>query len=195
MAERTLKDLVRRVLSSSMALGGASQNLAAMPPSPSTDNELLNATRVALPDATRNEVVIRAARPRVLLQALDVTRFNVFSSHRSHRSHSSHRSHYSSSAPVYRPPDTARTTKQSGATALASPTLGSRVLERGMRGKDVEELLLLLLRNKVLPVEKLPSENLFTAEVEKAVKSFQRAKGIKADGKVDYRTLLLLKAQ
>jgi murein L,D-transpeptidase YcbB/YkuD len=64
-----------------------------------------------------------------------------------------------------------------------------------MRGKDVEELIILLVRRSLLRPDQVPMESLFNEDVESAVKKFQSAKGLNADGRVDFRTLLLLKAQ
>jgi peptidoglycan hydrolase-like protein with peptidoglycan-binding domain len=79
--------------------------------------------------------------------------------------------------------------------AAVKPVLGSRVLSLGMKGADVEELLLLLVKKNLLTADRIPSDATFNANVETAVKSFQTAKGITVDGRVDFRTLLLLKAQ
>jgi len=206
MAEGSLKDLVRAILSSGLALAGSSRTLPAAP-ARHLPIEEPNADRaVTMADATRSDVVIRAARPKVLLRALDTTRVTLISSHRSHRSHSSHRSHYSGSGTPATPPkpDTARPRPTDTGTARAkglvggagdTSVLGSRVLVRGMRGKDVEQLIVLMLKNSLLKPDQVPSESLFTADMETAVKAFQSRKGVTADGRVDYRTLLLLKAQ
>ena len=74
-------------------------------------------------------------------------------------------------------------------------TLGSRTLERGMRGKDVEQLIILLVKQHLLRPDQVPMESLFTEDVESAVKKFQAAQSLIPNGRVDYRTLLLLKAQ
>jgi murein L,D-transpeptidase YcbB/YkuD len=62
-----------------------------------------------------------------------------------------------------------------------------------MRGRDVVELMLLLAKRKYLPVDSINTDQLFTKTVQNAVKSFQRAKGLKADGKVGVLLVLLLK--
>jgi len=62
-----------------------------------------------------------------------------------------------------------------------------------MKGRDVEQLVILLLKNKVLTADKIPTDSVFDANVEDAVKIFQSTEKLSVDGKVDYRTLLLLK--
>lgn len=193
---KRLQDLVRGVLATSVGLLGNAATAHASslaPPAllPPVDEPPSPGVRANVEAG----VVIRAARPRVLLRPLSPTSFSVVSSHRSHRSHSSH---YSSSGggssrpPVTRPTAPVAVAKEpsSGASEL-----GSRVLSRGMKGRDVEELILLLLRNEVLAVDKIPKDSTFTSHVEDAVKSFQQSKKIPVDGRVDYRTLLLLKVK
>lgn len=213
MASRSLKDLIRRVLSGGVALGGAAQSLPAMPPStphsPPDETAFQSATLASRP----TDVVVRRARPKILLRAMDATRVALISSHRSHRSHSSH---YSSSrgggggspSPAPPKPKPAKTESGESSRGGSSPqalglmggeadsnTLGKRVLRRGMRGKDVDQLIILLVKGNLLSAADIPQESLFTAEVEVAVKTFQKSKGITADGAVDYRTLLLLRVQ
>ena len=72
-------------------------------------------------------------------------------------------------------------------------SLGKRVLRLGMSGKDVDELILLLVKGELLTATEIPQESLFTDAVERAVKKFQAVKGIPVNGLVDYRTLLLLR--
>ncbi len=62
-----------------------------------------------------------------------------------------------------------------------------------MSGKDVDELIMLLVKGKLLAAKDVPQTSLFTEEVELAVRKFQTSKELPADGAVDYRTLLLLK--
>jgi murein L,D-transpeptidase YcbB/YkuD len=64
-----------------------------------------------------------------------------------------------------------------------------------MRGKDVEQLIILLVKQRLLRPDQVPMESVFTQEVEAVVKKFQAAQGLVATGRVDYRTLLILKAQ
>ena len=209
MADRSLKELVRTILGSTFALGGVTQSAPAMPVfgAPVTD---LNADIPTVrADITRKDMVVRPTRPKILLRALDATNLSVVSSHRSHRSHSSHYSSASApaSAPARAPAqpksDTAKQrTPGNPSTPLATPgavvdtnSLGSRLLMKGMKGPDVEQLLTLLVRTKTLSVDKIPSAPLFTDDVEVAVKAFQAANGLTADGIVDFRTLLLLKTK
>jgi hypothetical protein len=183
-----------------------------MPPTSPPTSEPFPEHSLAPADATKKDLVVRAARPKVLLRALDATRMTLISSHRSHRSHSSHRSHYSgSSTPSYPPsstparspsPDTTRPSPSGSSVGRSlvggvsdTATLGSRMLERGMRGKDVEQLIILLVKQRLLRPDQVPMESLFNEDVESAVKKFQSSQSLVPNGRVDFRTLLLLKAQ
>jgi murein L,D-transpeptidase YcbB/YkuD len=70
---------------------------------------------------------------------------------------------------------------------------GSRVLQRGMCGSDVAELMRLLVAHGRLESYQVNSESMFTQEVENAVRAFQRANRKKADGKVGPVTAGLLR--
>lgn len=222
MSAKSLRDLVRKVLSGGLAMGGVAHVLpAALPPTVPVDDILTNSS-VAPADATQKEILVRAARPKVLLRALDATRIGLISSHRSHRSHSSHRSHYSGSSTPTPPPSSSPARPASGTTTRApspdtsrpnatptpstsirgliggasdSAALGDRTLERGMRGKDVEQLIILLVKQRLLRPDQVPNESLFTEEMETVIKKFQAKQSLIPNGRVDFRTLLLLKAQ
>ena len=210
MSKRSLRDLIRQVIFGGLAVGSATQPLPAM-----SAADLNSAPFEPLSDAAhgptgRADVVIRKARPKVLLRALGAPRVALLSSHRAHRSHSSHYSSRgggggSSSGPT---PPPRRDTTPSKPRTPASPrplgefgsvgagdsaALGSRILRRGMTGKDVDQLILLLVKGKLLATMDIPQSSLFTEEVERAVKKFQADEKIPADGAVDYRTLLLLR--
>ena len=205
MGHRSLKDIIRNVLSAGVALGAATRSLQAMPPVLSASDPDAPRGEMGMNSAKGSELVIRPSRPRVLLRALDGSRVALISSHRSHRSHSSHRS---SSTGRGSPPPVPPTKKKSpapsggtgkgGAQSLMSAvddtnSLGKRVLRLGMSGKDVDELILLLVKGELLTATEIPQESLFTDAVERAVKKFQAVKGIPENGLVDYRTLLLLR--
>jgi murein L,D-transpeptidase YcbB/YkuD len=64
-----------------------------------------------------------------------------------------------------------------------------------MRGGDVEKLLIILLRQNLLRADKIPNESIYNEDVEASIKRFQTSKGLKPDGRLDFRTLLLLRAQ
>jgi murein L,D-transpeptidase YcbB/YkuD len=74
-----------------------------------------------------------------------------------------------------------------------SEVLGNRTLVLGMQGPDVVELMLLLVKKEFLQIDSVNTKQLFTKQVENAVKSFQRSKGLNPDGKVGSVSLLLLK--
>jgi len=145
MNRRSLKDLVRQVLFGGIAASSAANVLPAMaaPDTPISPFEPEpHASRIG---SSQRELILRKARPKVLLKALDATRVALVSSHRSHRSHSSHYSSRGSvSPPAPRPRDTTRSTRPSvprtvdpstvqrpllgTATPPESTALGSRVL-------------------------------------------------------------------
>jgi len=64
-----------------------------------------------------------------------------------------------------------------------------------MTGSDVDQLIVLLLKARLLPAAEIPKSSMFSEDVERAVKKFQAANALTVDGAVDYRTLLLLKVQ
>ena len=190
-----LRDIVRRVLSSSLLVSGtaapaAAAEVIAVP----TEFPANIAEAKLLTDG--GEMVLRDRRPRLILKRAAEATLELVSSHRSHRSHSSHRSHYSSSGgrttpsrprtsppPVYNPP--------SGTYSTAE--FGQRVLRRGMRGADVAELMRLLVVHGHLSRDSVNTEALFTRAVEDAVRSFQRSRNVSADGIVGSTTALLLR--
>ncbi len=206
MANPTLRELVRRILSGGLAVSGAAGvTPAAVPVSVSPDF-----SPESHPDMTARlkipETVVREARPRVVIRQSTATSFNLLSSHRSHRSHQSHRSSSSPPAPTKAPAPTKKSAPTTApparpqtllSTDSAAPErqLGSRVLSVGMKGADVEQLLTLLVKRELLAVSKIPAESIFNSDVEAAIKKFQKDKGLTADGRVDFRTLLLLRAQ
>ena len=192
MARSTLTELVRRVLTASFAVGGATSSADALPGNDIPSDAPNDQPAAAVDESGGRDLILRAARPKVLLRATGPSTVSLFSSHRSHRSHSSHRSS-SSAPPPTRPPTQAPS--QRPTVAAVKPVLGSRVLLLGMNGADVEELLLLLVKKNLLTADRIPSDATFNANMETAVKTFQAAKGITVDGRVDFRTLLLLKAQ
>lgn len=198
----SLRDIIRRVVSGSILLGGAAvpavPAVAAehptvdLPPPPSEVGTSMD----------RDEMVLRERRPRLVLKRASDMSLALISSHRSHRSHSSHRSHYSSygggGGGTYTPPRTRRRSSPPPApvAAYCIPSyegLGARVLQRGMCGADVTELMRLLVAHGQLESYQVNSESMFTREVETAVKAFQRANKKKADGKVGPVTLRLLR--
>lgn len=79
------------------------------------------------------------------------------------------------------------------ADATRVDSLGSRSLSIGAKGRDVNELMLLLVREGSLKVEHINTEQLFTREVENAVKVFQVKNQLTADGLVGPLFILQLK--
>lgn len=190
----TLATLVRRVLASSALLSTGSSSLSAAP------SESLETTVAGPETATLapSGVTIRRARPRLVLKRGSDYSMELVSSHRSHRSHSSHRSHYSSSSGTSRPParprqDTSRAPGKAAPLASLAPTLGSRVLAKGMKGADVMELMRLLVAHSYLDREEISTDSTFNDKVESAVKMFQIARGVEPDGKVGPALTILLK--
>jgi hypothetical protein len=211
MAKLSLRNLIKQVLSGGLAVGSASQSLQAMPAPPTSEELPGPRSDAALTTVSPRELFLRKARPKVLLRSLDATRIALVSSHRSHRSHSSHYSGRGGESPTPAPrrPQPDRTEGRTegrtgsspaaqglyGAAVAESTTLGDRKLRLGMTGKDVDQLIMLLVKAELLTAAKIPQTSLFSEDVERAVKTFQTAKGLPADGVVDYRTLLLLKVQ
>ncbi|WP_316834425.1 peptidoglycan-binding domain-containing protein [Pedobacter nutrimenti] len=131
-----------------------------------------------------------------------------------HYSHASHSSHYSSSpayTPSYSPTpvistppkksssSSSPTYQRSTATTVKSnysslayagvvDTASSRVLHLGCRGLDVSALQSKLL----LKGYDTPIDGYFGKQTEKAVKNFQKANSLKADGKVGSISLMIL---
>lgn len=204
MTRRSLKDLIRQVFASGVAVGAAAQALPAAPAPNEPVAPAPSLPEVASIAADANEVVLRKARPRVLLRALDATRVALVSSHRSHRSHSSHYSSRGGGTSTPAPPRPRDTTPPPPrGTAAPAPSgrptdttvLGARTLRLGMTGPDVDQLIMLLVRKDALAVADIPQTPQFTSAVESAVKRFQTSKSLPANGVVDYRTLLLLRMQ
>lgn len=193
----SLRDIVRRVLSGSILVTGAATPAAAavvadhpMVELPPPAAELSAASDVGV-------MVLREARPRLVLKRAAESTLTLVSSHRSHRSHSSHRSHYSSSGggggggyPRSTPRTTTPTRRSeplpvTGAYCLpVDVEFGSRLLQRGMCGSDVAELMRLLVAHGHLASYDVNSDSLFTYAVENAVREFQRSRQLDQDGKV-----------
>lgn len=190
-----LSDLVRRVLSGSVLLSAGNSAMLAVPPA---EPEILAPPSETGAVDAGDEVVVRASRPRLVLKRAAENSVELISSHRSHRSHSSHRSHYSSSGAPATPTTPARprpetTRVQTKAPAPLGPALGSRILVKGMKGSDVMELMRLLVAHSYLTRSEMSADSLFTDKVESAVKMFQIARGVAADGKVGPTVAILLK--
>ena len=73
--------------------------------------------------------------------------------------------------------------------AHAASTLGSRVLKKGHRGNDVAVLQRVLAWKRWRPG---PVDGVFGRKTKRAVKRFQRHRGLKRDGKVGPATILAL---
>ena len=86
---------------------------------------------------------------------------------------------------------TSTTPSTSSATTYA---LGDRMLRKGMTGPDVNQLMMILIKHGYLKPDDINTEQLFTEAVENAVKAFQEAKDLTADGRVGALTAIYLKA-
>jgi murein L,D-transpeptidase YcbB/YkuD len=150
-----------------------------------------------------------------------------FKSHRSHRSHSSHRSHYSSqgghhshfshyssssgssggsgsnsySGSYSNPSSSYSNSRSSG--LYTAPTrkkvlkLGDRTLKRNMSGRDVTELVNILLKKGYLSMHdgSMSVSGIYTYDdiVEDAIKQFQFDNNLDSDGIVGPTTIFYLK--
>lgn len=133
------------------------------------------------------------------------------SSHRSHysgsRSHSSHSSHYSSSSSSYSTPRSTRSSSSSSSSTInslysapkaktaADYSLGDRTIKAGIYGADVKSLADLLVSKYYLKQNQIKTKSgypLYDANMQAAVKHFQKDFGIKGTGIVDETTQLAL---
>jgi hypothetical protein len=128
------------------------------------------------------------------------------SGHYSHSSHASHSSHYSSS-PSYAPYKSSspkvdaihnnaimklpRSQNANGIVGQTPDSLGSRILYKGCRGSDVEELQRILVFIKY----NLRVTGYFDEVTERIIKDFQRKSSLEIDGIVGKETLIYLKQQ
>lgn len=201
--KESLRDIVRRVISGSILVTGTSTPAVA---TVAVDHPSMEIPPPA-PEARMLEdpgvMVLRERRPRLILTRASESSLALLSSHRSHRSHSSHRSHYSSSGggSVPRSPTPRRRSAPPPPPPVAAyciPTtaeMGSRLLQRGMCGSDVAELMRLLVVHGHLASYNMNADSLFTIQVENAVKSFQRSRDLTPDGKVGPITLRHLQGE
>lgn len=86
------------------------------------------------------------------------------------------------------------TTDMPVTTPATTYTLGDRTLKKGMTGPDVNQLMMILIKHGYLKPDDINTEQLFTEAVENAVKAFQEAKDMTADGRVGALTAIRLKA-
>jgi len=183
-----LRSLVRSTLLGSLA------TLAGGPPAEAspTSADGLPIEPPTLPSSSAGTVVLKVARPRLVLVMRSNASPYLETSHRSHRSHSSHQSHYSSSSQPsgQKPPPPPPASKQ---PAQSASTLGSRVLVKDMKGPDVRELILLLYAKGFLRNASDSTTDEFTSDVEKAVKKFQESNDMVANGRVNAAMVVLLK--
>jgi murein L,D-transpeptidase YcbB/YkuD len=120
--------------------------------------------------------------PKLVLKINDNTNTFALLFHRSHRSHSSHRSHYSSYS--------GSEEKKPAEKKVDVQSLGSRLLFKGITGKDVVELRKLLKAKGY----KLDIENeKFDEKLEVIVMDYQVKQSLKADGQVGPLLIYYLK--
>ena len=126
------------------------------------------------------------------------------SSHSSHASHASHSSHYSSyytggtvETSGSEPSSTIKTsnTNTTPTESILTKNLGDRILKKGMKGTDVNELINLLTKKGYFEKNDnaILNYNEFTFKVEESVKKFQKANSLNPDGIVGSTTVLYLK--
>jgi murein L,D-transpeptidase YcbB/YkuD len=153
----------------------------------------LSETQSVLTDNTKSEVInnLTTDYSKKLIMKFSSDGTASLNSHRSHRSHSSHRSHYSS-----RTSTSYSYTPSSYSTSLAYKNIGDRTLYKGLEGKDVTELINILVEKGFLGVTyKVQSgtKSKFTSIVKKAVQRFQQSRSISSDGVVGTDTVYHLK--
>lgn len=195
---RKLQDLVRKVIAgslSSLAITGINAGIETSHADSIYEN----------PSASHDRFIENKSdlKPKLLLRlnnASDDWTYVSHRSHRSHSSHSSHRSHYSSrtSSPPKNTtpppsPSTSTTTKPSTSNQVNPRSLGSRILKRADSGTDVAELCRILINKGYLTERPVSSAATFTAEVENAVKMFQRNNKLEQTGTVTPILTVLLK--
>tara|TARA_Y100000813_G_scaffold161689_1_gene122213 strand:+ start:4926 stop:5555 length:630 start_codon:yes stop_codon:yes gene_type:complete len=141
-----------------------------------------------------------------------------YSNHRSHRSHQSHRSHYSSNSghhshfshyssstggtsggnsvggSYYNPGGSYNNTYNSSPIGYS---LGSRTIKKGMSGKDVTEVINILLKTQYLTMKdgskKAYGSYTYEGVLYEQVKRFQKDVGLNADGIIGPKTIYYLK--
>lgn len=188
-----LLDLVNRVFASSLASLGLSDGGEAIP---ATEAPSLSSTPVKEAHWSPERDLSR----KLLLKLNTATGEFETVFHRSHRSHSSHRSHYSgrsapsppprSTPPSYTPP---RSNSPSSQPSYATPyRLGSRTLRVGSVGTDVADLIRRLNAHGHMSRASVGTTEVYTSEVESAVRSFQRARSLGVTGTADLETIRLL---
>jgi murein L,D-transpeptidase YcbB/YkuD len=112
-------------------------------------------------------------------------------SHSSHASHASHSSHYSSSSD-YSPSDSTKVptpNKTTKSESLPDYQLGSRLLNEGCEGTDVQELQQMLVKLGY----NVSVTGYYGGGCSAAVKKFQNSQDLKPSGQVDKKTLNFLR--
>ena len=200
MNER-LKQIIKRVI-----LGAAASLSAAGLSSVAKDNEIKNTpspkqTELVTYNFTKeNDIPKLVLKKPSKLSAIGNFFHRSHSSHASHASHASHVSGYSqpsnrntqpkqSTRPNSEENTNESPKKQNNTKNNLMYELGSRVLEKGMKGTDVVEIQEMLTK-RGYPVK---ADGDFEESTEDAVKQFQKNSEIDTTGKVDITTLYYLK--
>lgn len=169
-----LESITKKILLGSTSLFAAQSALGDIIPTISTNQKDANL-------GTEN-IIQNNMGPKLVLKVNDNTNTFALLFHRSHRSHSSHRSHYSSYS--------GSEEKKPAEKKVDVQSLGSRLLFKGVRGKDVVELRKLLETKGY----KLEVENeLFDEKLEVIVMDYQLKQSLKADGQVGPLLIYYLK--
>lgn len=184
-------------------------SVAALIPSKS-DATILNFSNLNQ-DKTTSELLSEKNNqlyPKLLLSFYDDNSYSAIGhrSHRSHSSHSSHRSHYSSTTNTnYNNTNNSNSnivlpSKSKNYNSSSTVTifkLGDRTITEGMKGEDVTQMVNILIQKGYLELKdgqkSVTGIYEFTGVIVDALKEFQKAKGMEADGIVGPTTVYYLK--
>lgn len=185
-------------------------SIAALIPSKS-DATILNFSDLTQ-DKTTSEILSEKNNqlyPKLLLSFYDDDSYSAIGhrSHRSHSSHSSHRSHYSSTTNTNNYNNTnnsnsnialpSKNKNHNSTSTVTTFKLGDRTITEGMKGEDVTQMVNILIKKGYLELKdgqkSVTGIYEFTGVIVDALKEFQKAKGMEADGIVGPTTVYYLK--
>ena len=184
-----IKQLLRGILISSIAMiSNAHGDIDIRGQLPNLNSPVVSSSEERKKGRSQSNFILRASNSFMLFAK----------SHRSHSSHRSHTSHRSSSSSggsrsYYTPTSPIRTNQNSTnaqSTSVKVFNLGDREIHDGMSGKDVTQLIELLVYHKYLP-KRIPT-NKYTSAIRDAVMSFQIDAELTPTGTCDRVTIKTL---